>query len=447
MTFKLVALAVATATCGIAFAQTPRALPDPATTDPRALGWMQGFPPAPDKTIRFGDGSYLVFPRTRWTFSHARELAPTVNVWRGTAGIRALAHAPRELDGLTFIDDKGARTTWAEMLTRTYTDSVLVLHKGRIVYERYFGIAQPQLPHSTFSVTKSMVGVLAGMLVDEGRLEPEAPVVQYVPELKDSAYADATVRQLMDMTAGVRFSENYADPKAELWSYARAGGSLPVGPDYTGPRTFYDFLRTLKKEGEHGEAFAYKTVTIEALGWVVKRASGKSLAALLSERIWQKLGAENDAYFTVDAVGTEGAGGGLSMALRDMARFGEMMRLGGRYNGQRIVPRAVVDDIRKGGDPARFAKAGYPDVPGFGRGYSYRNTWWVAHNAHGVFDARGIYGQRIYIDPKAEMVIVKLSSHPVAGNLAIIPLTDRGFEAVAAHLMDDRSGTWLRMEQ
>jgi CubicO group peptidase (beta-lactamase class C family) len=154
----------------------------------------------------------------------------------------------------------------------------------------------------------------------------------------------------------------------------------------------------------------------------------------MSEKIWRRLGTESDAYFQVDSIGVESGGGGMSLTLRDMARFGEMMRLGGKYNGQQIVPKAVVEDIRKGGDQANFAKAGYPDVPGYGKGYSYRSMWWVSHNDHGVFDARGIHGQRVYIDPAAEIVIAKFSSHPVASNLGNIPLTDRAFAAVAASL-------------
>ncbi|MEO7032116.1 MAG: serine hydrolase [Burkholderiaceae bacterium] len=428
-------MSVVAISCSTAFSQTPPKLPDPVATDPVTMGWMQGIPPAPDKTLRFADGSFIKYPGTRWTFSHARELAPTSNVWHGSAAPHPLQKALRNLDQLTFADDHGAQISWQEMLTRTYTDSVLVLYKGRIVYEKYMGVAQPQLPHSVFSVTKSMVGTLAAMLAHEGKLDPTALVTKYIPELKDSAYGDATVQQLMDMTVGVHYSETYSDPKAEIWDYARAGGMIPAAPGYAGPKTFYDFLQTLKKEGEHGAAFSYKTVNAEALAWVVQRVAGKPLPTLFSERIWQKLGAENDAFFTVDSVGIASGGGGLSMSLRDMARFGEMMRLDGKYNGQQIIPRAVVENIRNGGDPTLFAKAGYPDVPGYGHGYSYHDMWWISNNPHRVFDARGIFGQRIYIDPKAEMVIVKLSSHPIAGNIANIPLTDRGFAAVADYLM------------
>jgi CubicO group peptidase (beta-lactamase class C family) len=313
----------------------------------------------------------------------------------------------------------------------TYADGLLVLHKGTIIYEKYFGAGNAHRPHIAFSVTKSFVGTLAATLAAQGKLDPGTPVVNYVPELKDSAYGDATVRQVMDMTIGVKYSENYADPKAEVWDYARAGGMVPQPPGYTGPKTFFEFLVTLQKEGEHDAAFAYKTSNAEVLAWIVKRASGQSMANLLSQQIWQKLGAENDAYFMVDSIGTESGGGGLNTTLRDLARFGEMIRNKGRFNGQQIIPAEAVADIEKGGDKEKFAKAGYETLPG----WSYRDMWWQTRNENGALEARGIYGQAIYIDPKAEMVIVRYASHPYAANAANDPVTLPAFAAVAKELM------------
>jgi CubicO group peptidase (beta-lactamase class C family) len=412
-----------------ALAQTPAPPPDAAAGDPRAQGLMQGFPPPPEKTIRFGDGSGYRFPNTRWSFSHQRELVPTAAVWRGAGPVSVLPRAGRNLDAVAFKTLDGKDATWADMLAATWTDGILVMHKGRVVSEKYFGALDDHTPHIAFSVTKSFVGTLAAVLAEQGRLDPAALVTKYVPELKDGAYADATVRQVMDMTIGVKYSEAYADPKAEVWDYARAGGMLPAGANYQGPRTFYDFLVKLQKEGQHDEAFAYKTANAEVLAWIVKRAGGKSLAALLSETVWQKMGAESDAYFTVDSVGSESGGGGLNTVLRDLARFGETMRLDGRYNGQQIIPAAVVADVRRGGDPAKFAKAGYTLAPN----WSYRDMWWVSD--YGAFTARGIHGQVIYIDPKAQMTIVRYASHPVAGNAANDPVSLPAYRAMAEWLM------------
>ncbi len=163
------------------------------------------------------------------------------------------------------------------------------------------------------------------------------------------------------------------------------------------------------------------------LAWILRRASNQSLADLLSEKIWRRIGAEQDAYFMVDRIGTESGGGGLNTVLRDLARFGETMRNDGRAaNGQQAIPKAVVEDIRRGGDPAKFEKAGYALL----KGWSYRDMWWVTNNPHGAYMARGIHGQSIYVDPKAEMVIVRYAAHPVAANGANDPLTLPAFQAM-----------------
>lgn len=407
--------------------------PSAADTDPVKLGWMQGSPPPADKIVRFADGSVYQFPKTRWSFAHFRQLGPTTQVSRGLGAPVPLPRAERDdLDALSFTPlGRQGSMTWADSLGANYTDGIVVLHKGRVIYERYLGALKPEGQHIAMSVTKSFFGLLGGTLVAEGKLDENAKIAQYVPELKDSAFGDATVRQVLDMRTGLKYSENYADPQAEIWNHVRAGGVLPRPPGYSGPQTFYEFLLTVKKEGEHGGPFAYKTVNTDALGWVIRRVTGKSIGENLSERIWSRLGMEQDAYFTVDSVGNEFAGGGLNTGLRDLARFGEMMRGGGQFQGQQIVPRAVVEDIQRGGDRSAFPAQAYPQLAG----WSYRNMWWVSHNEHGAYMARGIHGQSIYIDPKAEMVIARYGSHPLAANGFNDPVTLPAFHALAKHLI------------
>ena len=223
----------------------------------------------------------------------------------------------------------------------------------------------------------------------------------------------------------------YADPKADLWDFSAAGNPFPKPAGYKGPVGYYGYLETVKKEGKHGDAFGYKTINSDALGWIIARASGKSVAELLSERIWSKLGMEQDGYYQVDGLGIPFAGGGLSASLRDLGRFGEMIRNRGQWAGQQILPKKAVEDIEKGGSMAAFAKSGHPEL----KGWSYRNMWWMTENAHRAYAARGVHGQTIYIDPTAEMVLVRLASHPVAGNAANDPWSLPAYEAVAAYLM------------
>ena len=416
-----------------AAATTAGAFPDAQASDPARLGWMVGAPPPADRQIRFEDGSYFRFPQWRWSVANFRQLMPTVNVSRGlTPAVPLKPRQRKDIDALTFVPlGREQPITWAQSLQENYTDGIVILHRGELVYERYFGVLKPEGQHGAMSVTKTFVGTLAALLVAEGTLDPGRKVADYVPELAQSAFGSATVRQLMDMTTAIRFSEDYADPKAEVWAHAAAGNPLPKPADYQGPRTYYEFLATVQQAGQHGEAFHYRTANSDALGWVLARVSGRSVAQLLSERIWQKLGAEQDAYMSVDSIGTPFAGGGLNLGLRDLARFGEMLRNQGRYNGQQILPESVVADIRRGGSTADFAQAGYTQLPG----WSYRNMWWVTHNPHGAFMARGVHGQALYVDPVAEMVIARFASHPIAGNAAIDPTSLPAYEAVAKHLM------------
>lgn len=412
-------------------AQT-RSYADAAASDPVALGWMQGSPPPPDKLITADDGIFS-FPKTRWSFSNRRQFGPTIAVARGSAPIAPLPRAERDdLDAVSFIPIGGrAPMTWQDSLGSNYTDAIVVLHKGRIVYERYFGVTRPETQHIAFSVTKSFVGTIAAALVAEGKLDAAAPVSRYVPELAKSGFGDATVRQVMDMTTGLAYDETYSPTNTDLVINGYAGGLAPRPADYKGPNGFYAYLTTVAKAGAHGAQFKYRTVNTDALAWILARATGKPIQALFEDYCWSKLGMEQDAYLHVDPVGTAFAGGGLSLALRDLARFGEMMRNGGRYRGEQIIPAAAVADIMKGASPADFAKAEYKLLPG----WSYRSQWWVSHNEHGAYAARGIHGQTVYIDPKAEMVVARFASHPLSANAHLDPTSLPAYHALAKHLI------------
>jgi CubicO group peptidase (beta-lactamase class C family) len=308
---------------------------------------------------------------------------------------------------------------------------MLIIHEGRIVYERYFGCLDEAGKHAAMSMTKSMTGLLAEILVAEGTLDEDALVSDIVPELSESAFGDATVRQVMDMTTGVRFSEDYANPDADIWIYSDAASPFPKPADHTGPDGYFEYLQTVQREGSHGEAFGYKTINSDALGWIVSRVTGKAVTELLSERVWSRLGTEQDAYFTVDGKGIPFAGGGMTAGLRDLGRVGLLMLQGGEYGGEQLFPPTVVDNIRAGGDREAFARAGYTTL----EGGSYRSMWWVFHNDHGAFAARGVHGQTIYVDPAADMVLVRLSSFPVAKNSQIDPTSLPAYQAVAEYLL------------
>jgi len=235
----------------------------------------------------------------------------------------------------------------------------------------------------------------------------------------------------MDMTTALDYSEDYSDPKADIWIYSKAASPLPKAKDYEGPNGYFEYLQTVSQDGTHGETFGYRTINTDALGWILSRVTGKDLAQLLSQRIWSRMGAEQDGYMTVDARGTPFAGGGLSAGMRDLGRIGLLMLNGGSINGQRLFPKEAMANIRAGGDKMAFAGAGYKTL----KGGSYRSMWWVLHNKHGAFAARGVHGQTIYVDPTAEMVIVRFASFPTANNAKIDPTSLPAYQAVAEYLM------------
>jgi len=332
----------------------PDTLPPPHELDadescPQRWGWMQGGPPAPDKVVRFADGSSRQFPQLRWSFSHARELHPTLDIPRGDGPVSALPQALRDdLDDLSFTPLGAARPmSFAQSLKANYTDGIVVLHRGRVVMERYFGDLNAQRPHIAFSVTKSFIGTLGALLVAEGVLDESRPVTHWVPELAPSGFGTATLGEVMDMTTDLDFSEVYTDPASGIAAYARAGGFAPPHPDHPSSDGLYAFLETVAPAGAHGQAFSYRSINTDVLAWVIQRATGQRIEALLSQRLWAPMGAERDAHITCDPHGMPFAAGGLCTTLRDLARMGEMMRCDGAFNGRQIVPaRAVAATTR-----------------------------------------------------------------------------------------------------
>jgi CubicO group peptidase (beta-lactamase class C family) len=425
---RAVALAAALFLTGTAaLAQAPQ-LPPPEATDPVKLETMKGFPPPPDKIVRLS--SVLKFPNGRWAFHHMRELGPTAQVWRGDEKPSVLRDMPQEMDTIKFDDDKGARISLADWQRTTYTDGLLVLHKGVVVHQKYHAGMRAQQPHSLWSMSKSFTGLLTTMLIKDGLIDPNALVTKYLPELKDSAWADATVQQTLDMTTGVAYTENFRDPSSGIFQYLHAAGLLPAPPTYSGPRTIPDLLVTLKKEGEHGTAFRYKSVDTEVLGWLLQRVTGKSYSALLSEHLWAPMGAQDDAYVWVDPIGTQVSSVGFSATLRDLGRLGETIRMAGRYNGRQVIGESVIGEIRKGADIEKFKSSGQA----VRYGYSYHNQWWIPHDRDGSFEMKGLNGQHMHINPKAELVVIKLSSHPVGDTSFTHNVDRRAFAAIAAAL-------------
>jgi hypothetical protein len=284
---------------------------------------------------------------------------------------------------------------------------------GKIVTERYFNGMKPEDRHLLMSVSKSVLGVLTGIIVEEGRLDPNALVTSYIPELKGSAYEGATVRNLLDMSVGMEFDEDYSSKTSDLYRLDEAVGWVERGP--TASNGLHEYLTTLKKRhGAHGTEFRYISANTDTMGWVLERATHTDYAQLVSQELWSKLGAERDAYVLLDGFQTAYTDPGLNMTLRDLGRFSQMVLQRGLYNGQQIVSGDWIEDIRHGGDPEAWRKGPeysyFRTLSGYENG-SYRSYWYVADPRRGHFTAIGLAGQLIVIDPASNTIVVKFSSH------------------------------------
>lgn len=370
-------------------------------------------------------------PFNQWSFQNMRRIFPVATVSRGTGPAAQFTRNPVDLDRIPVIRADGSNSTVNEVLEETETNGFLVLHRGEIIAERYFGGMQPDTQHLTQSVSKSIVGTLAGIYVDRGLLDLAAPVADYVPELTESAYADAVVGDVLNMRTGVKFNEDYTDPDAEFalldiasgWKDARTGRE---------PDTIHGLLRSIGRQRRHGEYFQYRSIDSDVVGWVCEKIGGDPLPDLVSREIWARLGAENDASFTVDKSGTALADGGFSATLVDLGRFAQMHLDRGQSTGQKIVSGKWVDSCRCG-DVKAF-KVLYEHYAAHYPHSSYANHWWVLDGRRKIYSARGIFGQMIYIDPSAELVVVKLSSWPNHLDLDRTLNTYRAVEAVSEYL-------------
>lgn len=298
----------------------------------------------------------------------------------------------------------------AELLADSHTDGFLVLKHGSVVHEAYGAAMDASTRHIIFSISKSVTGTLAGVLVEHGQLDPDASVTRYVPELVDSAYGDATVRHVLDMTVSLRFIEDYLDPRGDVARYRVAMDWNPPA-DFPYEGGLHHFLGTLKKDrAPHGERFEYASPNSDLLGWILERAAGAPMAELLTRHLWQPLGAETDGYITIDRHGAARTAGGICVTMRDLARFGDMVRMGGSVDGRQVVPKPWIDDIFTRGSEEAWTRG---EMTGLLKGARYRSKWYVPLDVPGTLIAIGIHGQWIYVDRPAGVTIVKLSSQPL----------------------------------
>ncbi|MGE5226735.1 MAG: serine hydrolase domain-containing protein [Planctomycetaceae bacterium] len=409
-------------------------MPTPRIATAADLGLMRGSPPPPGQLVTLAN--WQDPPFNRWGFQHVRDLIPTARIPRGDGPVWRLPRAERDLLGAT-VRAAGRRLRLDRFLEETYTDGFLVLHGGKVLTEVYRNGMTPDTTHLLMSVSKSVTSVVTGSLVADGVLRPQDLVTDHVPELRRTSFEGCTVRHLLDMRAGTRFDEDYANLDADVRVYEqiylwrpRTNRRLPA--DITA------YYATLKNAGPHGGPFDYRSVLTDVLAWVIERASGRRFAELVSERLWRPMGAEFDAEVTVDGHGNPMADGGVCCTLRDLARFGQLMLQDGRRGRTQVVPRAWIRDILTPDADTVEAFEASEDAHEFPRGAYYRDKWWVIDPRAPIYMGSGINGQTVFVHGPSRTVVAKLSTWPVAWSPEFAIPTTNALLDLARKLGDGR---------
>ncbi|MDA9954245.1 beta-lactamase family protein [Planktomarina sp.] len=358
---------------------------------------MQGFPPSEPNRVSLAN--WRKAPYCHWAFHHVREIIPSADISNDPTDVWELK--PNTMDTSSLGLDNA--------MVSTDCDAIVVLHKDKLVHESYRNGMTSRDPHILMSVSKSMLGLVAGTLIERGELAESDLITKHLPEIENTAYADATVRDLLDMRAGILFDEDYLATEGPIVDYRFAANWNPVPKDRVAAdlRSFMSLLT--ETDGPHGGRFHYVSPNTDLLAWVFERASGMRYAELVSERLWKPLGAEAPGYITVDRIGGARAAGGKCLLARDLARVGMMMANGGQRDGKQVVPACWLEDIVQNGDPQAWKDGDFYNEMGQ-RDIHYRSKWYVNREAEPLIFGVGIHGQFLFVDPAKKLSVAWFAS-------------------------------------
>ncbi|MDF3141535.1 MULTISPECIES: serine hydrolase [unclassified Streptomyces] len=320
----------------------------------------------------------------------------------------------------TYVFD-GAPRSSKEFLADTDTAALLVLVDGVVRHESYFLTGGPDVQWLSMSVAKSFVSALVGIAVAEGHIAGiDEPISSYVPVQPGSAYDGVSIKDVLQMSSGARWNEDYSDMSSDIFQLSAA--TMGIGG------TLDDFVARMVRESEPATVCRYNSGETQVLGALVARATGRSVAEYMREKLCEPLGMTSAGYWLLDPAGTEFAFGGLNLTARDYARIGELYRGGGRWQGRQIVPAEWVRDSVTVTAP--HLKPGRPVVGGHHLGLGYGYQWWLPDGDCGEFTAIGVYNQFVYVDQAARTTIVKLSANRRYGTSSE-ESTNREMETIA----------------
>ena len=351
--------------------------------------------------------NWLRPPYKYWAIKNVDKLFPIGTIAKGTT-ISKLEKESTSLTDLKIEQFDGKVYGFEEHLDSNRTDGFLVLNKGKIIYEKYFGNMTETSPHNWFSVSKSLTGLTAAILAAEGTIDLQKPTLEYIPELKGSAWDGTIVQQLMNMEVNIHFDEAYNNPKSDAYKFAKVSHFVEIPGPPSKFATVLDYFKSVKKGENHEELFHYVSLNTEVLGMIISKVTGKKPSEVMSEKVWSKMGAEQDGFIMKNPNGYELVSAAINSTLRDAGRLGQLMLNDGHFNGQQIFPKSIAQTIKKGGSVEKFAQSKRGKVF---KNFHYTNQWW--HTDKAAFFAKGLFGQWIYVDPSTETVIVKFTTADV----------------------------------
>lgn len=342
-------------------------------------------------TVRLFDEDVIVA-----NFSNMGSIAPTITIKR-SGQVTPFGHQPQAL-AESFVYNNDSRSM-AEFLKDSSTTALLVIKGNDIVFEEYYQGTGEYDQRISWSMAKSFLSAIFGVAVKEGLIpDLNQSVTDYVPELKGSGYDGVSIKNVLQMSTGVYFNEDYGDFHSDI---NRMGRLMALGG------SFDDFAASLTREREQGTYMHYVSINTHVLGMVLRAATGRSIADYFDEKLWSRLDTERDAIYISDSTGEPMVLGGLNLITRDYARFGRLYRDRGIIDGEQIIPAKWIEDSITPDAP--HLMPGVRDNSDTDLGYGYQ--WWLPQHADGEFMAIGIYGQYIYVNRKADVVIVKNSAH------------------------------------
>jgi CubicO group peptidase (beta-lactamase class C family) len=358
---------------------------------------MKGFPPPAEQQVTLAN--WRRSPFNKWSFQHVREIIPTADMPNDPDNVRRLPSGPPTSFGDFSIKTEDGAFGLDAFLRATDTDGLVIMRGGKVIYEIYDNGMGPDTPHIFMSVSKSVLGLLVGSLVESGALDLDDPVTRWVPEVNATAYAGATLRDVLDMRVGIFFDEDYLATAGPIIEYRKAQNwdPLPPGEQPSDLRSFFASL--VEKDGPHKGRFHYVSPNTDLMGWVIERATGKRYADLVSALLWKPMGAGRSAYITVDRFGAPRCAGGFCATTGDLVRLGLLIADGGRYGGKQIIPSWWIDDILNAGDARAWNEGDFvkyfPRMP-----IHYRSKWYVLRGDAPIMFGVGVFGQNVFIDRK-----------------------------------------------